>query len=317
MLDFIDFFRIREVQPKDIIDVFIVWFIIYQLLKFLSGTRTKQMAFGLMSLFVAQILAEQFQLNVISKTIGSLFNIIPIAIIVLFQREIRRVLASIGSNPFSNKSTRSSVLDSVFEASLALSQKEIGALIVFEGEQGLRDYIEAGHRLDAMPSKELLIDIFQPKSILHDGAVIISDSRIASAACLLPLSRNPHLPKHYGTRHRAAVGISEETDCVALVVSEETGRISFGYEGVIYPVREHHITKLYETYNSLLLPEGREKIEILRSFRDQLSFNVRRSRNGQGKRRSAAQTAAVKEREKAPQEEPEKQEAEKNQEVMS
>ena len=266
-----DLFGIREILFKDILDILIIWFVIYQLFRFMSGTRTKQMAFGLVALFFAQILAEWFELHALSKTIGSLFSIIPVAIIVLFQREIRRVLASIGSNPFSSRTIRTSALDNIFNAALGLAKNETGALIVLEGEQGLRDYIESGTRIDAIPSTELLIDIFQPKSNLHDGAVIIAESRLASAACLMPLSRNSSLPRKYGTRHRAAIGISEETDAIALVVSEETGVISFTQNGEIYPVPEQNISKLYETYNSLMMPESREKIEILRSIKTQFA----------------------------------------------
>ncbi len=265
MSSLLEFFQIRP-EPQDILDILIIWFVIYQLFRFLSGTRTKQMAFGLFALFAAQILAEKFRLLVVSQTIGSLFSIIPVAIIVLFQREIRRVLASIGSNPFVTRNTRSEVLDSIFNAALKMSRHNTGALIVLEGEQGLAELIEGGTMLDALPSTELLVDIFQPKSILHDGAVIISNSRVASAACLMPLSRNSALPRNYGTRHRAAIGISEESDCIALVVSEETGRISFAHDGELFPVTEQHITKLYETYNSLMMADGRERMEALKTF---------------------------------------------------
>lgn len=175
MSSLLEFFTVRP-QPQDILDILIIWFVIYQLFRFLHGTRTKQMAFGLFALFAAQIMADKFQLMVVSQTIGSLFSIIPVAIIVLFQREIRRVLASIGSNPFVSRNTRSSVLDSIFNAALKMSRHSTGALIVLEGEQGLAELIEGGTRIDALPSTELLVDIFQPKSILHDGAVIISDS---------------------------------------------------------------------------------------------------------------------------------------------
>ena len=256
MSSFLEYFQIRPVEFKDVIEIIIVWFVIYQLFCFMSGTRTKQMAFGLLSLFFVQILADKFRLVVLSKAIGSLFGIIPVAIIVLFQREIRRMLASIGSNPFASRSTRSGVLDSIFQAALKLAGEKTGALIVLEGDQGLRELIEGGTRLDAVPSTELLVDIFQTSSLLHDGAVIVSQSRIASAACLMPLSRNPNLPRRYGTRHRAAIGITEDSDCIALVVSEETGTISFGHDGILYPVKDHTMSMMYETYNSLQVQEG-------------------------------------------------------------
>ena len=266
--------NIREIKVWDILDIAIIWFIIYNLLKLLRGSRSTQILAGLLALFLIQLIAEFFNLMVLARTIGSMFNIIPIAILVLFQDEIRKVLASIGTNPFSSYSprTRSSVLDNIFQAVLKFSERDIGALILFTREHGLGDYIESGTRLDAIPSTELLQDIFQPKSSLHDGAVIVSKDRIASAACLLPLSSNPDLPRRFGTRHRAAVGITEESDCIALVVSEETGNISFFSEGNYYEVREKTISQLYETYNSLTMPVNKEKLEAIKSFSKRTFF---------------------------------------------
>jgi len=252
MADFWDSLTIPQLKISDIVDILIVWFVFYSLLRFLKGSRARQMILGLLALFLLQIAAELFNLISLSTLIGSLFNIIPIAIIVLFQEEIRRVLVSIGTNPFNaTVGARSSVLDSIFRAILKLSEKETGALVVFEGKHGLKTIIESGTRLDARPSAELLVDIFNHKSTLHDGAVIISNSRIASAACLLPLSHNSNLPKSFGTRHRAAIGVTEESDSIGLIVSEETGRISFTKDGSIFPVSEKNMSKLYETYNAL------------------------------------------------------------------
>lgn len=263
-----EFLNIRQINVWDILDILLVWFVVYNLLRLLRGSRTKQMAFGLLALFLIQLFAERYQLVVLSRVIGSLFNIIPIAIIVIFQDEIRRVLASIGSNPFFDRRsvTRSSVLDNIFQAALKLSETETGALIIFEGNQRLGEYIESGTRMDAVPSTELLLDIFRPKSSLHDGAVIVSNSRLASAACLMPLSRNPNLPRHFGTRHRAAAGITEESDCLALAISEETGNITFFQKGQAYPVSEKTMSQLYEGYNELTLSESIDKIESLKQL---------------------------------------------------
>ena len=267
MASFLDYFSIRPITIWDIIDILIMWLIVYSLFKFMRGRRTMQIAVGLFALFTAQLLAQRFHLVVVNMTIGSMFNIIPVAIIVLFQDEIRRVLASIGTTSFFNRSaTQNTVLDNAFNAAVTLSKSRIGALIVFEGEQGLRNYIEGGSRLDALPNTELLVDIFQPKSNLHDGAVIISGSRIASAACIMPLTRRRSVPTHLGTRHRAAIGISEEADCVALVVSEETSTISFAHGGEIYPASENTLIQLYETYNNLTQPQATEKKQILKSI---------------------------------------------------
>lgn len=263
-----EFLNIRQINVWDILDILLVWFVVYNLLRLLRGSRTKQMAFGLLALFLIQLFADRYQLVVLSKVIGSLFNIIPIAIIVLFQNDIRRVLASIGSNPFFDRRsvTRSSVLDNIFQAVLKLSETETGALIIFEGNQRLGEYTESGTRMDALPSTELLLDIFRPKSSLHDGAVIVSNSRLASAACLMPLSRNTRLPRHFGTRHRAAAGITEESDSLALAVSEETGNLTFFQKGQAIPVSEKTISQLYEVYNSLTMSESIDRIESLKQL---------------------------------------------------
>ena len=261
MTSFFDFSNYRAVTIWDLLDVLIVWFLIYYLFRFMRGRRTLQMAFGLLALFGARLLAEKFNLVVVSIAIGSLFKIIPFAIIVVFQDEIRGVLAKIGTNPFLTRAqgTQNPVLDSIFSAVLRLSKSRTGGLIVIEGRQGLRNYIEKGSRLEARVNTDLLIDIFNPKSTLHDGAVIISNSRIASASCIMPLTRSLSIPKHFGTRHLAAVGISEEADCIVIVVSEETGKISFAQNGKIFTMKSPTLSQLYDTYNNLLLPDGEEK----------------------------------------------------------
>lgn len=265
---FFSYFNIRPINFGDILDICIIWYVLYNLFRFMRGRPTVQIAFGLLALFLARTIAELANLVVVSMTIGWLFNIIPFAVIVLFQDEIRTVLASIGSNRFfkGQDSNRTNTLDNIFQAVLTLSKTNTGALIVFEQDQGLRTFMETGSRLDALPNTELLLDIFQPKNNLHDGAIIISKARIAAAACIMPLARGQDIPKHFGTRHRAAIGITEETDAVSLVVSEETGRISFAQAGKIYVLPEGNLMNLYETYHNLLLPEGHEKLENLKSL---------------------------------------------------
>ncbi len=268
-MSILDFFQIRTINFFDIVEILIIWFLIYSLFRFMRGRRTVQMVVGLFALFTAQIIADLFRLQVIHQFITALFTLIPIAIIVLFQDELRRVLASIGTNPFikgSDSSTESEI-EHIFQASLVLSRSYTGALIVIEGEQGLLNYIESGSRLDALSNTELLIDIFNPKANLHDGAVIISKGRIASAACIMPLTRSQNVAKQYGTRHRAAIGISEETDCIVVIVSEETSKISFAQGGRIFTLKDHSLPQLLETYHNLLLPESDEsRMESLRSF---------------------------------------------------
>ena len=177
------------------------------------------------------VLAE---LPTLQRILENLLIVLPFAVIVLFQQEIRRALASFGRNPLWGLAKQQKAVASFSEIVLAattLSARRTGALIVIERLQGLRNYIENGIALDAQTSYDLLINIFQPDTPLHDGAVIVQDDRIAAAACFLPLTPNPELSKEFGTRHRAALGITEETDAVAVVVSEETGIISVAFDG--------------------------------------------------------------------------------------
>lgn len=262
-----DLFQLRPLKATDLLDILIIWFVLYNLFRFIRGSRALQMAFGLLALFMAQIIAQRFNLVVVSETIGSLFSIIPIAIIVLFQDEVRRVLASIGTSPWAKANmTESTYLDRIFQAVHHFSQNRTGALIVFEGHDGLKNYMDSGTQLDALPSFELLLDIFEPKSRLHDGAVIVSNSRLASAGCVLPLSANQALPRTFGTRHRAGIGITEETDCLALIVSEETGRISFAQGGEIHRLTENTLSQIYQVYKGLMSAEDEQRSEILASL---------------------------------------------------
>ncbi len=245
--------QLRSIQFWDILDILIMWLLIYNLLKLIHGTRAMQMAMGIVALFVIQVAADFLRMTVLSKVVSSLFTIIPIAIIVLFENEIRKVLASLGRGPFVGLTQSSSDpdLDQIFFAVRYLAERNIGALIVFERTEGLKNYIEIGTVLDSVPSSELLLNIFYSKSNLHDGAVIISQDRIASASSVLPLSNRVDLPRHFGTRHRAAVGISEETDCVVVVVSEESGRITFVKNGEAFVPEDYSIAQLKNLFHEL------------------------------------------------------------------
>lgn len=250
----IDLLHIRAINIWDVIDILIMWLILYNILKIIHGTRAMQMALGIMALILIQLIADFFQLKVLSSTIFSLFTIIPVAVIVLFQKEIRRGLVSLGRNPFFNLGllTRESDLDQIFYSVRYFAERNIGAIIVFEQAQALRTFVEVGISIDALVSSELLLNIFDPKSNLHDGAVIIVENRIASASSVLPLSTKSNLPQHYGTRHRAGFGISEETDCVVVVVSEETGKIIFIQDGVRYMPDNFSIPTLKNLFESLV-----------------------------------------------------------------
>jgi diadenylate cyclase len=219
---------------RDAVDILAVALIIYNLLLLIRGTRAVQMLLGLFFLGLVYYGAILAELPTLQKILENLLIVLPFAVIVLFQQEIRRALVSFGRNPLWGLAKQQKVVASFSEIVLAattLSTRRTGALIVIERLHGLRNYIENGILLDAVVSYDLLINIFQPDTPLHDGAVIIQDDRIAAASCFLPLTPNPELSKEFGTRHRAALGLSEETDAVAVVVSEETGTISVAVDG--------------------------------------------------------------------------------------
>lgn len=222
---------------RDAVDILAVALIIYYLLLLIRGTRAVQMLLGLVFLGLVYYAALLAELPTLEQILENLLIVLPFAIIVLFQQEIRRALTNFGRNPLWGLAKQQKVVASFGDIVLAattLSSRKIGALIVIERLQGLRTYIENGISLDAVVSYDLLINIFSPDTPLHDGAVIIQDDRLAAAACFLPLTSNPELSKEFGTRHRAALGISEETDAVAVVVSEETGVISLAVDGELH-----------------------------------------------------------------------------------
>lgn len=219
---------------RDAVDVLAVAVVIYNLLLLIRGTRAVQMLLGIVFVGVLYYAAQLIGLPTLQRILENLLIVLPFAIIVLFQQEIRRALASFGRNPLWGLTKQQKVVASFADIVLAattLSSRRIGALIVIERLQGLRNYIENGISLDAVLSYDLLINTFMPDTPLHDGAVIVQDDRIAAAACFLPLTPNPEVSKEFGTRHRAALGITEETDAVAVVVSEESGVISLAFDG--------------------------------------------------------------------------------------
>ncbi|PIE91478.1 MAG: TIGR00159 family protein [Acidobacteria bacterium] len=252
----LELLKVRTPNFADLMDIIIMWALFYWVLKAIYRTRAMQMAVGLIALFLIQFFATIFNLNVLSKSVGSLFTIIPIVIIVLFQNEIRNALASLGRRSGiefrGNSQQIGHILDPIFQATLKFSAKKVGALIVFEQRQSMSDLIETGVALDAIPSYELLRNIFDPSSNLHDGASIISEGKIASSGVVLPLTSQQNLPNYFGTRHRAALGVSEEFDCLVLVVSEETGRIRIAKGGEFTPSLEPTEEALKIAFNSLI-----------------------------------------------------------------
>jgi diadenylate cyclase len=215
----------------DVLDILAVAVIIYQLLQIVRGTRAAHILAGIVAVFTIYQVAVFAHLEALRSLLSSLAPYSAIAIIVLFQSEIRRTLARLGRRRLLGGYQRPESTDEILLALSALSRDKVGALIVLERDIGLRTFIESGVRLDAQISRDLLLSIFHSGTALHDGAVIIQKERISAAACFLPLSVNPLVSAKMGTRHRAGIGITEETDCLALIVSEETGSISIGAFG--------------------------------------------------------------------------------------
>ena len=224
---------------RDVVDIVIVAFVLYRVLLILRGTVAIQMLAGLGLLMAARFASRQADLRSLSFVLENFWAFWVLALIVLFQPELRRALAQAGRNPMLQRmagqagAARRELLREVARAVDALAVKRIGALVAVERQVGLRAYAELGVPLEAVVSAELLGSLFQPGSPLHDGAALIQGDRITAAGCFLPLSRNLGLSRTLGTRHRAAVGLSEETDAVIVVVSEETGVISLAVDGVL------------------------------------------------------------------------------------
>jgi diadenylate cyclase len=234
---FTAFLRRPPIDWWDVIDILVVSVIIYEMLKLIRGTRAVQMALG-GGVLVALLYGSRWEhLETVNWLIRNLAGYLVFAAIVLFQSDIRRALAHLGRAPFFRyfakpESAEESIEELVVATSM-LSSQRIGAIVVLERQIGLRNYIEGGIPLDALLTYDLLVSIFQPSSPLHDGAVIVQDDRVAAAACFLPLTVNPRLSKALGSRHRAAIGLTEENDSVAIVVSEETGTLSVAADGQI------------------------------------------------------------------------------------
>jgi uncharacterized protein (TIGR00159 family) len=234
---FTAFLRRPPIGWWDLLDILVVSILIYEVLKLIRGTRAVQMALG-GGVLAALLYGSQWgHLETLNWLIRNMAGYIVFAVIVLFQSDIRRALAHFGRAPFFRyfakaESAAESIEELVVAASM-LSSLRVGAIIAIERQVGLRNYIEGGIRLDAVLTYDLLQSIFLPQSPLHDGAVIVQDDRIAAAACFLPLTVNPKLSKELGSRHRAAIGLTEENDSVAIVVSEETGNVSIVVDGQI------------------------------------------------------------------------------------
>ncbi|HEY8428713.1 MAG TPA: diadenylate cyclase CdaA [Sandaracinaceae bacterium] len=222
----------------DIVDILVVAYIFYRGLLLIRGTRAMQMVVGLVLVFIVYQLARRMELITLFTILDELLTYVVLIVIILFQNDIRRALMRVGSRPFlrgARSARESQVIEEVVKAASALAQKRIGALIVFERDAALDEFIEHGTRLDANVTKELLYSIFIPsyENPMHDGAVVIRDGRLWQAGVFLPLTDSIKVDRTLGTRHRAAIGISEETDAVVVVVSEERGTSSICFSGNI------------------------------------------------------------------------------------
>ena len=222
----------------DVVDFLVVAIVIYEFLKLIRGTRAVQMALGSLLLVLLFFFSRWAPLQTVNWAIRNIIGYVVFAAIVLFQSDIRRALAHFGRAPvFRYFQKRNVPFDDVIEelvvAATILAEKRLGAIIAIERAIGLRNYIESGIPLDATVTHDLLLSIFQTRAPLHAGAVLIQADRIAAAACFLPLTVNPQLSRELGSRHRAAIGLTEENDAVAIVVSEESGKISLTLEGRI------------------------------------------------------------------------------------
>jgi len=246
------FSHIPQVSVISIIDIVVVAVLIYEFLKLIRGTRAMPMLLGVVTLALAFWLAHVEQLKTVDWLITTLLPYAIFALIVVFGAEIRHALARLGRRLASTRGPGSGAdsYDDIVLAANLFSQNQTGALIVIEREIGLRTYIESGVPLDANLSYDLLATVFRPSAPLHDGAVIVQKDRIAAAACFLPLSMNPVLSTQLGTRHRAAIGITEETDAISVVISEETGSISLAVGGAIE--RDIAVEYLRERLSELL-----------------------------------------------------------------
>ncbi len=225
---------LRYLRWQDILDILLVAVILYRVLLIIKGTKAAQMLIGLGVLFLAFLFSKYLGLYTIDWIIQSLWAQIVLALIILFQPEIRKALAQMGEARFLPSFTSAEELRSLEEiirASIALANRKMGALIVIERETNLKDFIEIGTPLDAKVSHELLLSIFHPTSPIHDGAVIVRGNRVVAAGCFLPLTLSVELSKAFGTRHRAGIGLTEETDAVVIIISEETGGITTAVGG--------------------------------------------------------------------------------------
>ena len=251
-----------SVRMIDLLDVGIVAFILYRVLLLIRGTRAMQMLTGLMILGLGFFISTTMGLITTNWLLSYFFDYLILIVIVVFQDDLRKALTHVGKNPFfaaSAAEDEREMVEEVARAASRLAKEKIGALIVIERETGLKNFIDTGSFLDSKVKSELIYSIFVPNSPIHDGAVVIAEGRIAAAGCFLPLSKDPDIDKRYGTRHLAALGLTEETDAIVVLISEEVGEIHLCKNGKITTNLNQH--ELKQSLSALLdLSRGQRKI---------------------------------------------------------
>jgi len=245
-VSFLSFFSLSENVHwydylNDVLDIVVVTYVIYKLMMIVRGTKAVQLIKGISIILVSWFLSGFFGLKTLQFLLNQIITYGLLGIIIIFQPELRRGLEHLGrtSNLFGRTSTsdedkQRQMIEAIVSSAQYMSKRRIGALIAIERDTGLNEYVETGIRMDSHITSQLIINLFIPNTPLHDGAMIIQDGKIAAAACYLPLSESPHIDKALGTRHRAAIGVSEVTDSVTLTVSEETGAVSLAIAGRLY-----------------------------------------------------------------------------------
>jgi diadenylate cyclase len=265
----------------DMLDVGIVAFIVYRILLLIKGTRAMQMLTGLGILGIAFFLSSALELFTTHWLLSYFFDYLILIVIVLFQDDLRRALTHVGKNPFfsgASEEEEREMIDEIARAATRLARERIGALIVIERETGLKNFIDTGSKLDSRVKSELIYSIFVQNSPIHDGAVIITGGRLAAAGCFLPLSKDPNIDKRYGTRHRAALGLTEDSDAIVVLVSEEAGEAHLVKNGRITTnLNEQELRQSL----AALLDVGRGQVNLPRRVRDWIQAVRAREKEGE------------------------------------
>src|SRR6056297_2265759 len=249
---------LNQIRFLDLVDICIVAFIIYRIILLIKGTRAVQMLLGLAVILAVYVASRVGDLHTLNWFLSNFLSSIILVIVVVFQNDIRRALLHVGRNPFlggMSQREESQTIEELVKACVALGSRKIGALVAIERETGINDLLESGTRIDARVASELIRAVFMPSSPIHDGALVLQEGRLTRAGCFLPLSQNSELTKDLGTRHRAAIGLTELADAVAVIVSEETGKISVAVNGRI--TRNLDAASLKKVLGRLLEPRNK------------------------------------------------------------